>query len=331
MLKRANIPWTCKTLCRQIEKGNLTFDCAVQRKPSWDLGRKSLLIHSLIDGYPVPAFFFARNKSGYDALDGKQRSLAMKEFVEGTYRLTDDTPDVTDEEGYPCAISGLYFSELPEWVRDNILDFSLTIYYFEEITEDEIRELFFRINNGKPLTAIELTRVKAKSLTGFQEIAHHDMIASSISEAGKKSYFDEQTAMQIWTLCFTDHRDFTTKSFRPFISSAEVTKEHVIKISEALNYQKVLLDSLLEKNTKEAKRVVKKLKTRSHIVSNTYVAYNAIKAGISQEKYNEIIYHFFDTSKTSINEDYNRSVRSGSAKAIQVEARIKVLNSLLKG
>jgi len=30
--------------------------------------------------------------------------------------------------------------------------------------------MFFRLNNGKPLTAIELTRVKAKSLDKIKEL-----------------------------------------------------------------------------------------------------------------------------------------------------------------
>ena len=36
MLKKATIPWTAKTLVGQIEKGKVTFDCAVQRGYVWD-------------------------------------------------------------------------------------------------------------------------------------------------------------------------------------------------------------------------------------------------------------------------------------------------------
>ena len=53
MLKKANIQWSGKTLRNQIEKGQVSFDCAVQRNPVWDMSRKSLLIHSMIEGYPI--------------------------------------------------------------------------------------------------------------------------------------------------------------------------------------------------------------------------------------------------------------------------------------
>lgn len=232
MLKKANIQWSGKTLRNQIEKGQVSFDCAVQRNPVWDVSRKSLLIHSMIEGYPIPPFYFARRDDGkYDALDGQQRSLAIKGYLDGEFPLSEDMPAVTDENGYPVIITGMMFPELPEWAQDNIKDYSLTIYYFEGITEEEIAELFFRINNGKPLTSVELTRVKAKSILKFQEIAKHEMIAGAITEAGKRRYNDENVAMQAWALCFSDCRDFTTKGFRPLIESAAVTEEQVQEIN----------------------------------------------------------------------------------------------------
>ena len=143
MLKKANIQWTGKTLRNQIEKGQVSFDCAVQRNPVWDVSRKSLLIHSMIEGYPIPPFYFSRRTDGkYDALDGQQRSLAIKGYLDSDFSLSEDTPTVSDENGYPVAVAGLEISELPEWIQDNIKYYSLTIYYFEDITEEEIAELF---------------------------------------------------------------------------------------------------------------------------------------------------------------------------------------------
>lgn len=331
MLKKANIQWTGKTLCNQIAKKQVSFDCAVQRNPVWDLSRKSLLIHSMIEGYPIPPFYFARRSDGkYDALDGQQRSLAVKDFLVGDYALTEDTPVAMDENGYPVTIAGLRFPELPEWAQDNIKDYSLTIYYFEDITEEEIAELFFRINNGKPLTSVELTRVKARSILKFQDIARHPMIAEAITEAGKRRYNDENVAMQAWTLCFSGFRDFTTKGFRPFIENAVVTDEQVKEIGQALEYVSAVCD-FLNPEEKADKRVLKKIKTRSHLVSCTYVAMKALQSGMSVEDLKEVLYKFFDSSQTSVSEIYNKSVGSGSAKPDKVQSRVQVLDSLMGG
>lgn len=331
MLKKANIQWTGKTLANQIKNGMVLFDCAVQRNPCWDVSRKSLLIHSMIEGYPIPPFYFARRgDKKYDALDGLQRSTAIREFLNEEYALSADTPPIRDEEGYPSNIAGKKFSELPEWAQDNIKDYSLTIYYFEDITEDEISELFFRINNGKPMTSIELTRVKAKCLRQFREIAAHNLIVESVTEAGKKRYTDENIAMQAWMLCFSEVKDFSTKVFRPCIETAEVTEEQLEKIKDAMDSVKDVCSSLDSEN-KADKRVLKKIRTRSHLVSSIYLALRFIEEGRSQDDFRAALYKFFDCSKTSVSETYNNSVGGSSARPEKIRERLAALDLLLKG
>jgi len=197
-IKKANIQWSAKQLTKSIEKGTITFDNAVQRGYVWDNDRKSLLIHSMLEGFPIPAFFASKDENGYSMLDGKQRSEAISGYINGNYFLT-NLPEVMAEisiqntenkkevieEGLD--INGSYFSDLPEDLQDRIKDYSLTVYYFDGITEEEINEMFFRLNNGKPLTAIELTRVKARSLEKFQEIGKHELFTSTLTEKASVS------------------------------------------------------------------------------------------------------------------------------------------------
>lgn len=330
MLKKANIQWTGKTLKNQMTKGQLSFECAVQRGFVWDADRKSLLIHSMIEGYPIPAFYFVRKSDGtYDGLDGQQRSTTIKLFIDNEFPLAQNTPPIIDENGYPVNIAGLKFMELPEWAQDAVKDYSLTIYYFEDITDEEISELFYRINNGKPLTSVELTRVKAKSLDAFQNIAAHRMISESISEAGKKRYNDENVAMQAWVLCYAENPDFTTKNFRPLIESADVNKEQADMLKASLDYILSVRESL-NPEVKEDKRVLRKINTRSHMVSCIYLAKRAIDQGISSDAFRDIVYNFFDSTQTSRSEEYNSSVGSGSAKPDKIRTRISVLNDLIQ-
>ena len=87
MLKKANINWTAKQLCKMMDKGTINFDNSVQRGYVWDLKRKSLLIDSMINSYPIPPFYAAKNENGYDMLDGKQRASAIHEFISGKFAL----------------------------------------------------------------------------------------------------------------------------------------------------------------------------------------------------------------------------------------------------
>ena len=142
-MTRFNIQWTAKTLTNQMNKGKVNFDNAVQRGLVWDNGKKSLLIHSMLYGYAIPAMYFTRDENGvYDSLDGKQRSNAISGFLNGDYALSADIPAVMDDEGNTEDFSGMTFDQLPEWAQDRIKDYNLTIYYYEDMTEDEVREFF---------------------------------------------------------------------------------------------------------------------------------------------------------------------------------------------
>lgn len=50
-----------------MEAGKVNFDNAVQRGLVWDISKKSLLIHSMVYGYAIPAMYFTRDMEGvYD-------------------------------------------------------------------------------------------------------------------------------------------------------------------------------------------------------------------------------------------------------------------------
>lgn len=330
MLKKANIQWSAKQLSKKIANGDIVFDCAVQRGYVWDHDRKSLLIHSLIEGYPVPAFFFAKNDDGeWIALDGKQRCNAISAYMSGEYALSDNTPCVYDENGDEVEISGIFFDNLPEWAQDEIKDYSLTIYYFEGITDEEISELFYRINNGKPLTALDLTRVRAKSLKQFQQIAAHDAIMRAVTEKGLNGNVHENIAMQAWAVCFTESPDLETKHFRPLIEEAEVTDSQVNELISALDYVLPLYNSL-DPDNKEEKRILRKVKTRTHLVSCIYLAKICINNGITQKEFADLVCNFFNTTKTTTNESYNSAVGAGSARPENVQKRLNALRELVR-
>lgn len=332
MLNKATMNWTAKTLTNQIKKDKVNFDCAVQRGHVWDIQKKALLIHSMIAGYPIPALYFAKNENGvYDALDGKQRCTAISQFINGEFELPVDFPVVENENKEEEDFSGCTFEGLSEWAKDAILDTNLLIYYFEDITEDEVREMFYRLNNGKPLSSIELTRVRANSLSAFQDIAKHPAISESVTEKGKARYNDENVSMQMYVICNEEEPDFSTKVFRPVIEAADVTDDQKKEIMDALDYVKNFHDSLNMEGmeSKESKRVARKSKSRTHLVSLCYLGKLAIENGISQEGFNGMAYDFFNTTETSKSAAYNKACGAGSARAESVQKRKTAMEELI--
>ncbi|NCE65567.1 DUF262 domain-containing protein [Pseudoflavonifractor sp. 524-17] len=324
-MQRFNINWTAKALVNQMEKGKVNYDNAVQRNLVWDADKKSLLIHSMIYGYAIPAMYFTREENGvYDSLDGKQRSNTISEFLHDEFALSTDTPAVVDDNGCVEDVSGLYFSQLPEWARDRIKDYNLTIYYYEGMTETEIREFFRRLNNGKPLSSIELTRANVPSLSIFQQLAKHKAIQFVVSDAGRKRFTDEMIAMQLYQLITEESPDFSTKPFREWASKVEVDSEVLDTISSGLDAYSVFARSLIDVNNK----VLRTVKGRTHFISCVYYCCLAVENDVNQDEINRTLAEFF-SGHPSTSPEYNHTVSAGSAKPTSVQTRRDVMRSLL--
>lgn len=326
-MERVNIQWTAKTLVNQMQKGKVNFDNAVQRGLVWDVSRKSLLIHSMIYGYAIPAMYFVKDADTgvYDSLDGKQRSNAISEFINGEFSLSLDTPPVFSDDGDQEDITGMTFEQLPEWAQDKVKDYSLTIYYYEDMTDAEIKEFFRRLNNGKALTAVEITRVNTPSLAKFQEIARHEAIKSITTDSAKKRFVDENIVMQIYNLYTNDQPDFLTKVFREWAKSVSVTDSAMSSIFSGLDSFISFYTSL----DKEAdKKCLKAIKTRTHFVSASYFCTLAVECGFTQQEINLALLTFFSGSPSN-NEEYNKTVGAGSAKPTAVQTRQRVIKELI--
>ena len=255
MVKKLNINWNARQLVKMCMNGSITFDNAIQRGYVWDIKRKSLLIESMIIGYPVPAFYAKRDESKvFDMLDGKQRSEAICGYLNNEYAL----------EGVSEEYEGKFFNELPEEVKDDIISYSLTIYYFEDITDEEVNEMFFRLNNGKPLTAIELTRVKTKSFDKIKELAAHPIFTEALKDSQINKYTNEDIVIKALIMLNVDKPSLKNDFIRPWITETEITEEMANEVKVALMDIKRAHDFLIGAGNEKA---AKKLYFRTHLIS----------------------------------------------------------------
>lgn len=321
MLKNANISWNARQLCKMVQKGSIKFDNAVQRGYVWDVKRKSLLIHSMLMGYPIPPFYAAKDGEDYDMLDGKQRTGAIVDFLEGKFELT-DIPEVEVENSDGTTdmvdINTLHFDELEEALQDELSNYSLTVYYFDGITEDEISEMFFRLNNGKPLSAIELTRVKAKSMDKIKELGQHDLFKSALTEKAMSRYTNEDIVIKSYAVLHEENPSLETKVIRPLMAEVELTEEDVNQLNEI--YNRILtIHGLIED-----KKVAKRLLTRTHLISVVSIIWKSLQDGLSDAQMMEWFVEFFSGKKSaSISPIYNENAGSGSARKEAVRKRLE--------
>ena len=119
---KATIPWTAKQIAKMFDNHCLRFDNAVQRGEVWDKKRKSLLIDSILRGYPIPPMFTIKtnqtvetpkgNVAVFDCIDGKQRCYAINAFKNNQLTLEGLAP-IGEVE-----LNGKTYNDLPEDLKD---------------------------------------------------------------------------------------------------------------------------------------------------------------------------------------------------------------------
>lgn len=162
---KTTVNMSVKNLKKMYEKTNtLSLDAEMQRGSGQWVGKgfemkRSLLINSLLNAYPIPPLYFQKTTTGTNeillsCLDGKQRLECLFDFVDGKYPLHPDTPPAKlDDESYELA--NKYFTDLDSECQEEILRYKFLIYCFECVEEDDedlISEIFFRLNSGTPLS-----------------------------------------------------------------------------------------------------------------------------------------------------------------------------------
>ncbi len=126
-----------------------------QRKLVWTLEEKQKLVASVLNGFPIPPILLAKREAGdYEVIDGVQRLHTFMSFIETAFP-TDDAR-AFDVEQFPTAhtrsqeggfvVSDEYEAHLTAREVGTYLDYSVAITIMRGATDEEIDEVFSRIN-----------------------------------------------------------------------------------------------------------------------------------------------------------------------------------------
>ncbi|MDC0686150.1 DUF262 domain-containing protein [Mitsuaria sp. RG] len=145
---------------RLYREDRLIVNRKYQRKLVWTLAEKQKLIDSLISDYPIPLIMLADASRGsdtyYEIMDGMQRLNAIFSFIENNFDWNGKFFDVKEfarakqaaEAGVFDIVQGEDDNMLPPSVCANIVDYQLAVTIFPIESEDQVTEVFGRINSG---------------------------------------------------------------------------------------------------------------------------------------------------------------------------------------
>lgn len=331
-MQKTSIPWSTKQIYRMAGNGSLVFDNALQRSFCWEKYRSSLLIDSLLRGYPVPAYYVQRDGrmietpkgqvAVHDALDGKQRNNAVILFKDNLLKLVGLEP-ITLDDGSEIELNGLTYDTLPDELREKFDSASFTVYIIMDATAEEVAEIMRRLNNGKSLSAIDITRIKAKDLYGIQAIGNHKLFQKYLSDKSIDSHQQEDIVIKSYALLYNITLSLDNKDVRPIYE----TQVFDMAIQDKMNsiYNRLL--SVIDIVYDISKKTGRKLITKTHMLSVLPMVARSIEDNLDDDSVARWLLQFFDEGSPSSCAEYNGATKDGCNHADRVSVRLNALSN----
>ena len=170
MLKRAT--WPLFTLSKKRKKIDTNPD--YQRPAVWTKAQKQLLIDSILGDFDVPKIYLHEKENDtYDVIDGQQRIRTIWAFYDDEFALAKDAEPVNGIE-----VANKKYSELDMDISTIIDSYSLDFVILDTKNEDEIREMFLRLQNGTTLKAQEKRNAMPGKMRDFiKELTNHEFFS----------------------------------------------------------------------------------------------------------------------------------------------------------
>lgn len=155
-------------------QGSLDLNPYYQRRSVWNPRVKSLLIDSILRGYPIPLIFLhnrldvSTSRTVRQVVDGQQRLRTILAYVDPDCLrdLDDDWDRFTVLRSHNKDYSGLSFGQLPEDMQTQILETRLSINVLpSDIDDVTVLTIFQRMNS----TGLKLNSQEIRNATYFGE------------------------------------------------------------------------------------------------------------------------------------------------------------------
>lgn len=141
---------------RNYSEGKFLVNRRYQRKLVWTVDEKEYLIDSIIKGLPIPLILLAQTEDGkLEIIDGLQRLNAIVSFVENRFSINEKYFDVDQSSRAKQSAKEEKFIPiidknklLDPKVCADFLDYQLAITVYPTNDQEEITNIFSRINSG---------------------------------------------------------------------------------------------------------------------------------------------------------------------------------------
>lgn len=312
-----------QTLSNKVKRGNIILKHRLQRREGvWNKESKSLLIDSLLRGYIVNPIHTISEGGKQYVIDGVQRLGTISDFLNDGFSLSKNLKSVEIEDT-TYEIAGLKFSKLEQPVKDAICDAQIQVYEITEYTDKDVREMFSRLNSGKPLnTTQKMTPNMSDYMSdAITDIVSHPFFEKVLTQAQFKSSVDHATALEVLMLCATND-DYEINSF------SRKDKEKFIEFNnyKEMNDQVELIKQALNKLDENFDDDVKIPKTSLSFI--IYALCRVIKEKKGMTKAMDAVKDFL--ANYDSNEEYKGYITQGTSGSESINNRLQFWRNIVK-
>lgn len=331
-MNRSSLPLSLHKLKKMWDSPDklLRCDLPFQRLAGvWSSITKSNLIWSMLADSYIPAIVLLKDKVGvddkkkdifiYNIEDGQQRLTNLFSYMNDEWACHSATPTV-EVDGFPYDLAGLKFSELPEELQNAISQYRFTIQCLENYTMEEAETLFYNINSGVALSAIQKSKPKMgteliKFFSGLLEGNFFTQVIN-ITEAQARREDDLLMLLQGALLLDNRHEAVDYKSI-----SAANCLAYAANIRGTYNDDKKQMLAEVVHYLDKAFIQKNKFLRKNNVPIVIVMAKIALEQGIEEKTFSG----FVNTFANTVYPAYDEASGSGNVKAKLVQMRLRVM------
>lgn len=332
-MNRSSLPVSVNTMKKWYESDDKVLQCTLpfqRHSGMWSPILKSNLVWSMLADSYIPPIVLLKDKRGedskgkdifgYQVLEGQQRLITtLFPFLNDEWTLHGSVEPV-EVDGFTYDIAGRKFSELEEELQDIIKNYRFTVQAIENYTMEEAEKLYFNINSGVALSAMQ--KGKAKLGTELIEFLN-TLLAGSFFTQGiniteKQALKEDDLLMLMQGMALLDMKN-TGRDFKTISASAMLGYAESIRGSYSEDAQQTLMEIVdyLDKAFPTKNKFLRKNNTPIVIV----MASIALEQNIEAEAFRAFVNDFANALYPA----YEESSGSGNIKIVNVKQRLRVM------
>ncbi len=332
-MNRSSLPVSVNTMKKWYESDDKVLQCTLpfqRHSGMWSPILKSNLVWSMLADSYIPPIVLLKDKRGqdskgkdifgYQVLEGQQRLITtLFPFLNDEWELHGATEPV-EVDGFTYDIAGRKFSELEEELQDIIKNYRFTVQAIENYTMEEAEKLYFNINSGVALSAMQKGKAKlGNELMEFvNTLLSGNFFTQAINITEKQALKEDDLLMMMQGMALLDMKN-TGRDFKTISASAMLGYAESIRGSYSEDAQQTLMEIVdyLDKAFPTKNKFLRKNNTPIVIV----MASIALEQNVEAEAFRAFVNDFAN----SLYPAYEEASGSGNVKITNVKQRLRVM------